>query len=150
MAGARVDPIGASSFYLEVPGYDKVGSFQEISGIESETEVRELVQSTKDGKSVTIKTQGAATLKPGKLTVKYAAFKDDPMLKWRQMVVEGKMNDARKNITLTAYDVLDKAVMKFNFSAAWPSKYAYSSFSAKSNDAVSVTLTIEHEGIEIK
>jgi phage tail-like protein len=150
MAGKRIDPYSANSFWLLVEGYDPIGSFQEISGIETETEVRELMQSTKDGKQVIIKTQGASTLKPGKLTVKYAAFNEDPFLKMRQLVVDGKMQEARKNATLTAYNTEDKAVMKFSFKECWVSKLAYSSFSAKGNESMTVTATLEHEGMSIE
>ena len=148
-AGKRVDPIVSNAFYLDIPGYDSVGSFQEISGVESETDVTELMQSTKGGKVVVIKTQGQNLNKTGKLTVKYAAFKGDPLLKWRKEVTEGKMNEARKNITLQSYSVEDAASLKFNFSNAWPSKYSYSTFSTKSTEPVSVTVTIEYEQMEI-
>lgn len=149
MAGKRIDPYSANSFFLLVEGYDPIGSFQEISGLDSETEVRELIQSTKDGKQVLIKSQGGATLKPGKLTLKYAAFDTDPFLKMRQLVVDGKMEEARKNATLTVYNTEDKAVMKFEFIHTWVSKLSYSSLSAKSNDTVTVTATLEHEGMKI-
>jgi len=140
--------IGASSFVM-VWDDTKVASFKEVSGMESETEVRELMQSTKDGKVVIIKSQGATPLKPGKITAKYAAFKEDPILKWRQQVVDGKMAEARKNISVVVYDPMDKEVMRLNFLNAWPSKYAWSSLSAKSNEALEVTLTIEHEGMTV-
>jgi phage tail-like protein len=140
--------IGASSFFLDL-GSGEVASFQEVSGIEQETEVRELMQSTKDGKAVIIKSQGATPIKPGKVTAKYAAFKNDPILKWRQDVVDGKMNDARKNVSIVVYGVDNAEVMRFNLKNAWPSKYAWSSLSAKSNEPLQVTVTIEHEGLEV-
>ncbi len=148
-AGTRVDPIVSNAFYLEIPGYDQVGSFQEISGLDSETDVSELWQSTKGGKVVVIKTQGQNLNKPGKLTVKYAAFKGDPLLKWRKEVTDGKMTEARKNCTLISYTVDDAASLKFNFTNCWPSKYSYSTLSTKSTDPVSVTVTIEFEQMDI-
>lgn len=143
----HTDMIGASSFSLSMDGEEKVASFKEVSGIENETEVRELVQSTKDGKLVQTKSQGAAYYKMGKITAKYAAFKGDPILVWRQNVIDGKMEAARKNISIVVYGIDDKEVMRFNFKNAWPSKYAWANLSAKSNEALEITVTIEHEGM---
>ncbi len=140
--------IGASSFVLTWND-EKVASFKEVSGLENETEVRELQQSTKGGKVIIIKSQGATPVKPGKLTAKYAAFKDDPILKWRQEVVDGKMEKARRNISVVVYGMDDKEVMRWNALNAWPSKYAWSTLSAKSNEALEVTVTIEHEGLSL-
>lgn len=140
--------IGANSFYMSWND-EKVASFQEVSGLEQETEVRELMQSTKDGKAVIIKSQGATTLKPGKITAKYAAFKDDPILKWRQQVVDGKMSEARRNVSIIVYDPENKEVMRWNCLNSWPSKYAWSTLSAKSNEPLQVTVTIEHEGLTV-
>ncbi len=142
--------IGANSFWLKFEGeYAPVASFKEVSGIETETEVRETMQSTSDGKVIIIKSQGATPLKAGKLTAKYAAFKGDPILKWRQAVVDGKMKEARKNISIIVYAPDNTQVMQFDFKNAWPSKYAWSSLSAKSNEPLEITLTIEHEGMAV-
>ncbi|HEX2914628.1 MAG TPA: phage tail protein [Chloroflexia bacterium] len=140
--------IGASSFVM-VWDDTKVASFKEVSGLESETEVREVMQSTSGGKVVIIKSQGATPLKPGKLTCKYAAFKGDPILTWRQQVIDGKMSEARKNISVAIFGPDNTEVMRFNFLNAWPSKYAWSTLSAKSNEALEVTVTIEHEGMQV-
>jgi phage tail-like protein len=148
--GTRVDPLPANSFWLEMgKDHEKVTTFQEVSGLESETEVRELLQSGQNGKAVIIKSQGAQTLKPGKITAKYAAFKGDPILKWRQKVVDGKMNDARVDCSIVVYSVEDEEILRFNLKNCWPSKYAWSSLSAKSNEPLQITVTIEHEGLEV-
>jgi phage tail-like protein len=60
------------------------------------------------------------------------------------------MKEARKNISLILYDLEYKEEMRFNFSNAWPSKRAFSNFTAKGNDPVTITLTIEHEGVSVK
>jgi len=140
--------IGASSFAL-VMNEDKVASFKEVSGLESETEVRELQQTTKDGKVIIIKSQGATPLKAGKITAKYAAFQDDPILKWRQEVIDGMMEKARRNISIVVYGVDNKEVMRFNCLNAWPSKYSWSNLSAKSNEALEITVIIDHEGLTV-
>lgn len=140
--------IGASSFYLDLRKGAQI-SLKECSGLEQETEVRELMQTTKDGKVVIIKSQGATPVKPGKITIKYAAYKADPVLEWRQEVVDGKMDAARRDIHIVIYGVDNKEIMRFTCKNSWPSKYAWSTLSAKSNEALEVTVTIDHEGMEM-
>jgi phage tail-like protein len=88
-------------------------------------------------------------LKAGRITGKYAAFKDDPILKWRQEVVDGHMDTARRNVSIVVYGVDKKEVMRFNLRNAWPSKYSWSSVGAKSNEALEVTVVIEHDGMTV-
>lgn len=144
----KQDPLISNRFYLDLGGVT-VTSISEVSGLDIETDVAELTQSTKDGKVVVIKTPGATPVKGGKITLKYVAFKDDPVLAWRTDVIQGKMASARKNISLILYDLEYSETMRFNFSNAWPSKRSFSNFTSKGNDPVSITLTIEHEGVSV-
>lgn len=149
-SGKRLEPIISTGFSLKLGGNaEAVATIKEVDGIELETDVRELIQAGADGKQVWIKSQGAMNRKMGKLTIKYAAFKGDPIMKWRKMVIEGKMEDARQNITLTAHTVDDKNTMTWDFDNCWPSKWSLSSFNATSNDPVIVTVVIEHEGMKL-
>jgi phage tail-like protein len=59
------------------------------------------------------------------------------------------MADARKNISLILYNLTGEEQLRFNFAKAWPSKRSFSNFSTKSNEPVTVTLTIEHEGVKV-
>jgi phage tail-like protein len=146
---ASTEIMVGNSFFLEW-GQDKIGSIQEVSGIEDETDVLELTQVTKDGKTITTKSSGANSLKVGKLTIKYAAFKGDPLRKWRETVISGKMDGTRKDVTLILYNQANEKEMEYIFRRAWPSKYAFSNLSAKSNDPLAVTVTLEHEGMSVK
>jgi len=144
----KQDPLISNRFFLDLGGVE-VAAIQEVSGLDIETDVAELTQMGKDGKVVVIKTPGATPVKGGKLTLKYVAFKDDPVLKWRTDVIQGKMADARKNISIVLYDLEYKEEMRFNFSNAWPSKRSFSNFTSKGNDPVTITVTIEHEGVSV-
>ena len=151
MPGGRVDPIISNRFYMTIPGLDTVGSLQEVGTVEDESEVAELQQIAKGGKMINMKTLGANPLKPGTLTVKYATFKDDPGKKWYDEVVQNKVKDMRKTITIDLYEhAKEQPTMSFSFANAWPSKYAFGSFTSKGNDAVIVTLTLQHEGMNVK
>jgi phage tail-like protein len=146
---AVFDPIVSNHFYLNLNGH-KIDTLQEVSGIEDETDVVEVNQITKSGKFVIVKTSGAMPLKAGKLTLKYAAFKEDPIKKWYDVAVNSKIQDARTNISLVLYDLENKTVMEFTFSNAWVSKYSFGSLSANGNDPLAVTVTIEHTGMGVK
>jgi len=134
---------------METPEGGKLATFKEVSGLEFETEVHEQTQATKDGKTVIIKSQGAQIQKPGKITAKYAASQDDPILKWRQEVIDGNMSKARRNASIIVYDVEDKETFRFNLFNAWPSKFSWSTLSAKSTEGMQITVTFEHEGMSM-
>jgi phage tail-like protein len=149
-AASIIDPIIANRFYLDL-GKEQVSTLSEVSGIEDETEVVETNQVSKSGKFIVRKIQGAQPLKSGKLTLKYAAFKEDPIKKWYDNIVNQKVKDARLNVSLMLYEIgKDAPTLTFSFKNAWPSKYSFSSFSAKGNEAVTITVTIEHSGMDVK
>ncbi len=145
----KQNPLISNRFFLDLGGVS-IDGIQEVSGLDIETDVAELTQMSKDGKVIPLKTMGAIPVKAGKLTLKYVAMKDDPGLKWRADVIAGKMKESRKNVSLILYDLEYKEEMRFNFSNAWPSKRAFSNFTSKGNDPVTITLTIEHEGVSVK
>lgn len=143
-----LDPIIGNRFYLDL-GSQGGMALQEVSGLDFETDVAETTATLETGKIIPIKTPGAIPLKSGKITLKYITFKEDPAAKWRALVIAGKMKDARTNISLIIYDLEGTEVLRFNFADAWPSKRAFSNFSTKSNEPVTITLTIEHNGAKV-
>lgn len=145
------DPIISNRFFLILPGEEKIGSIQEVSGLEDESEVSELMQVAKGGKVVQIKTLGANPLKAGTITVKYAAFKDDPAKKWFDEVVQNKVKDMRKTISIQLYEIgKTEPTLTFDFTHAWPNKYSFSSLTSKGSDPTAITLTLQHEGMSVK
>ncbi len=143
------EPLISNKFYFLIDGVNSDASLEEVSGLDDESDVTELQQVGKDGKMIIWKVQGATRLKPGKLTVKYAAYKGDKFRKWRDDIIAGKTE--RKNCTLSVYGIDGKEVeAEINFADCWPSKYSLSSFTAKGNDPVKVTVTIEHTGMKVK
>ena len=142
------NPVVANRFYLDLNG-NKIDTIQEVSGIEDESDVVEVQQSMKNGKIVIVKALGAMPLKSGKLTLKYAAFKDDPIKKWYDEIVNQKVEAARTTISLVLYDLEGKPEFTFEFARAWVSKYSFGSLPAKGNDPLAVTVTIEHSGMNV-
>jgi len=147
------DVLIARSFFLDMGKLGHLESLMEVSGIDFEGDTAELTQviKGKSDKLAPLKTVGAIPLKAGKLTVKYLAFKDDPLQKWREKVINtdgGEM--PRENISLILYDAMGEEKLRFNFARAWPSKRAFNSLSAKSSEALTVTITLEHEGVSVQ
>jgi phage tail-like protein len=137
----------ANSFALEIDSV-ALARFTEVSGLENESEVREVTQSTKDGKVIIIKSLGATTQKPGKVTLKTKSKAGaEALWKWRQEVIDGKMANARRNGSIIIYDSEAKELARWNFLNGWPSKMSLGSLSATSNDPVDIEITIDHEGI---
>ena len=145
------EPIVSNRFFLVIPGEEKVGAIQEVTGLENESEVTELQQIAKGGKMVQVKTLGANPLKAGTVTLKYAAFNGDPCKDWYDKVVQNKVDDMRKTISIQLYETgKEEPTLTFDFTHAWPHKYSFTSFTAKGNDAVTITLTLQHEGMSVK
>jgi phage tail-like protein len=88
-----------------------------------------------------IKSGGTTNLVPGKVTVRYKAREDDPILDWRRQVVDS--SGAQRNIAIVVYDANGKEVTRFNFHNAQPVKYGRSTLTS----AATVTVTIEHQGM---
>lgn len=143
-SGAGTDSLLAYSFYLEIDGLAEA-MFREVGGLSSETSVIEQIQASKDGKQIIIKHPGQ--LKWGDITLKRGATSDKKLYDWRQMVVDGKMKDARKNGSIVLYDTENKEVARWNFVNAWPSKLSLNGFNASGNDTAVEELTLVHEGL---
>ena len=89
---------------------------------------------------------------PGRLkwtdvTLKRGITSDLQIWEWRQNVVEGKMSDARKNITITMLDRTYKPISKWHFTKCWPSKVSGPSFKSDDNSFGVEEVTLVHEGM---
>ncbi|MBI4492831.1 MAG: phage tail protein [Chloroflexi bacterium] len=129
---------------LELDGVS-IASFREVSGISSETTVIESKETSKDGKTIIKKLPGEH--KWGDITFKRGYTKDLTLYKWRQVVLEGKTKDMRKNGSIVVYDYENKEVLRWNFVNAWPSKLSASNLSASGNEVLVEEVTICHEGM---
>ena len=136
------DPVPSAWFSVEFQG-QIVGAFRECTGLGSENEVVEYKASDK-GKYVIKKVAG--NLKWNNITLKRGMTDSMDMWKWRGLVEEGKMSEARKNGTITMYDLQQKPIAKWDFVNAWPSKLTGPSANAGNNEVAIEELEITHEG----
>ena len=138
------NPIAASQFALDVQGV--TAFFTEVDGFENSSEVITHVQQDSKGKRIYIKAPG--NLSWADITLKRGFTADETLWKWRQQVLDGKIEQARKNGTITGYDTEGQPVVQYTFQRGWISKWKGAGFDAKSNDMSIEEVTITHEGLD--
>ena len=121
------------------------GFFTEISGLGSETEIVDHKVITPEGREIIQKIPGR--LKWTEITLKRGVTAEMDMWKWRKLVEDGKISNARKNGSIVMYDEGLKEIARWNFTNGWPSKVSGPQLQADSNAYGIEELTIVHEGI---
>jgi phage tail-like protein len=94
-----MDPISAHQFALEVQGVTEA-TFREASGFGSEHSIIEQKEQGPKGNTVVRKIPG--TLKWQNITLKRGMTTNTELWKWRQQVIDGKIEDARLDLQLPA------------------------------------------------
>jgi phage tail-like protein len=140
----RKDPLVGFHYAVEVQGV-VTGYFTECSGIGSEHEVIE-------HKIVDAKGHEHIRKIPGRLKWENITFKrglTDSMdiWDWRELVVQGKVDEARHNGSVVMFDQSLTEVARWNFENAWPLKVSGPSVKSDSNEFAIEELVIVHEGL---
>ena len=137
----RIDPFRTFNFLVELDGIAQA-SFTECGGLSSTTEVAEFRQGGDNARMRKL---------PGKtsfsdITLKWGLTDSTELWDWRQQIVEG--NVVRKNGSIVVFDLANHTeVARWNFVAAWPTKWEGASFSARGSDIAIDTLVLAHEGL---
>ena len=145
MAGALEDPLVSTFFQIEFQDSVK-GAFRECTGLGSENEVVTYQASSPEGQQVTKMIPGR--LKWNSITLKRGITSEMDMWKWRKLVEDGQIKDARKNGSVTMYDHKMTPIAKWDFVNAWPSKLTGPSANANANEVGIEELVITHEGYQ--
>lgn len=145
MPPGNEDPIPAAWFTVEFGDAIKDLPFREVSGIQAEIEVLPMKASSQ-GKSFTAYVPGRQTI--GDITMRRYMTKDMALWKWRKLVEDGKLTDARKNGTITACDQEGKALAKWDVTNAWPSKVSGPNPNATANEPATEEVTIVCESLK--
>ena len=122
------------------------GAFRECSGLGSENEIVEDKQALPNGSFVMKKIPG--NLKVNNITLKQGITDDMDMWKWRALVEQGKVSEARKNGSLVLFSSDGKEIARWNFTNAWPSKISGPSINATSNEVAIEELEMAIETYE--
>ncbi len=146
-SGRNTDPLVGFNFRLEIEG--KVsGYFTEAGGLGSENEVIEHKAVDDKGRDLIQKVPGR--LKWGDITLKRGITDDMQLWKWRQLVVDGKMKDARTNCSVIMCDRNFEDIARWDFVNAWPSKVSGPTLKADSNEFGVEEMILVHEGLTRK
>jgi len=133
------------SFHVEIDKID-IGAFKEASGVDSETEIIEYKEVTKNGVMVIRKMPGA--MKWADITLKKAVDADTYLWEWRKQVEDGDVKGARRNGSILLYDSQHNEIARWNFENGWPSKWKGADLNAGENAVAVEEVTITHEGLK--
>lgn len=141
----KVWPISKFYFTVDFGGAMKNTSFQEISGLDIESQPIEY----RAGDSAvfsTIKMPGMT--KFGNITFKKGVFvKDNQFFDWYNQI---KMNTIKRvAITIKLLDEGGNPTMTWTLKNAWPTKITGTDLKSDGNEVAVETLEVAHEGLEI-
>jgi phage tail-like protein len=137
------DPLVSAWYGVEFQGQIQ-GAFRECTGLGSNNEVVDYKASGPKGEYIMKKVPGRMTWQP--ITLKRGITDAMDMWKWRQVVEEGKIDQARKNGSIVMFNQQGKEVARWDFVNAWPSKITGPTANANANEIAIEEMEIVHEG----
>ena len=139
------NPLVAFNFGLEIEG-KLSGYFTKVTGIGSESEVVEhKIVNPDTGETIVQKIPGRLTWT--NITLSRGVTTNVDVWEWRQMVVDGKVDDARTNCSVIAYSQAAEEIARWNLENAWPSKVTGPEMDSSGQNLMIEEMTIVHEGI---
>jgi len=138
------DPLVGFHYAIEVQGV-VTGYFTECSGIGSEHELIEHKVVDEKGREIIQKIPGR--LKWENVTFKRGITENMDIWDWRETVVQGQVDDARRNGSIVMFKQSLEEVARWNFENAWPLKVSGPSMKADSNEFGIEELVLTHEGL---
>lgn len=146
MAGEVIDNVWPlPKFYFSVSIDGKEYPFQEVSGLDTETQVIEYRNSNSNSFS-TIKMPGIT--KVGNVTLKKGIFVKDNNF-WN-LFSQIKMNTIKRvTVIIKLLDETGKPTMTWTLQNAWPTKIQVSDMQSDSNEIAIETIELAHEGLII-
>ncbi|MEM7085770.1 MAG: phage tail protein [Bacteroidota bacterium] len=148
MAGEAQDavwPLPKFHFKVTLGSQDNTTSFQEVSGLDTETQPIEYRHG--DNKLFsTIKMPGIS--KSGNVTLKKGIFvNDNNFWKWYDAI---KMNlIKRETVVIELLDETGGTTMSWTLSNAWPTKITGTDMKSDANEVAVETIELAHEGLTI-
>jgi phage tail-like protein len=135
------------SLGLEVDGI-AISKINEVTGLKMEQDVIELKQNTADGKVVIKKLPGRP--KAGEVTLTRGLTADNSFDKWIKYVQFGKIDDARKNATVTVYDDKGQTIKRYKLTNSWPKGLEISSTKVGDTSVLTEKLVLTYERMDVE
>lgn len=148
MAGDKQDtnwPLPKFYFSVDITDVGTNLPFQEVSGLETETQAIEYRAGNNPAFS-TIKMPGIQ--KTGNVTLKKGIFaKDNKLFEWYKAI---KLNTfKRATVTIKLLDEEGKPTMTWTLSNAWPTKLTGTDLKSDGNEVAVESMELAHEGLII-
>jgi phage tail-like protein len=134
--------IGSYFFKLTVDGHE-AGLFKECTGLSSE-----FTHTSADEKGKSLAQRYPGELQWSNLNLKRGVDSSGALWKWRQEVLDGRVQSARKDGTVEVVDWEGKPVCTYSFVRGWPCKYSAPGLMASGNEVLVEEIEIAHEGFE--
>lgn len=133
-------------FHFKVMWNDVQMSFQEVSGLDAQSE--EIKYRAGDSKVFSV-VKMPGLIKYGNVTMKKGIFKgDNKFWDWFSKI---KMNTIeRTTVTISLLDEEGSETMVWTLKNAWPTKVTGTDLKAEGNEVAIESIEIVHEGLEIK
>ena len=139
-------PLPKFYFSVHVGSYEQPVSFQEVSGLDTESHPVKYRQ--KDSKLFsTLKMPGI--VKTGNVTLKKGTIaKGKGFMNWLEAI---QLNTLKKEtVTIRLLDEAGKTIMTWTLKNAFPTKFSISDLNATGNEVAIETLEIAHEGLTME
>ena len=132
-------------FHFQVKWDAQVMSFQEVSGLDIQSE--EIKYRSGDSPVFAVIKMPGMT-KYGNVTMKKGIFKGDN--KFWDWISQIKMNTVKRlPITISLLDEAGKPTMVWTLANAWPTKVSGTDLKAEGNEVAIETIEIAHEGLTV-
>lgn len=141
VTGARVDPYRNFNFLVEIDGITQAG-FSDCSGFGASTDP---IEYREGGENTTSRKLPGQTKYPN-ITLKWGLTDSRELYDWYRDVTMGRV--VRRNGSIILNDLDGHEVMRWNFFAAWPTKWDGPDFIAKGTDVAINTLELVVERFE--
>ena len=140
---ARDDPFRNFKFRVEIDGIAEA-AFSEVAIGETSTEAIDYREGTEPNHVRKL----PGMTKYGNITLKRGVTDSQVIYQWHKDIVDGKIGDKRKSISIVVIDEAGKDKARFVVSECWPTKYDPSDLNGKGNEVLIELLELVNEGIE--
>ena len=140
---ARDDPFRNFKFRVEIDGVAEA-AFSEVAIGDTSTEAIDYREGTEPNHVRKL----TGLTKYGNITLKRGVTDSQLIYQWHKDIVDGKIGEKRKTITIVVIDEAGKDKARFVVSECWPTKYDPSDLNAKGNEVIIELLELANEGIE--
>ena len=138
------DALTAARFSITIDGYE-IASFSELSGITTEVEPVEFMEST-DKEVIIKKLPGRRKL--ATLVFKRGKNSSMELWMWHEAVLRGEMVAARKSCSLVMYNYDGQPVARYHLEHAWPAKLEIGALKAGASEVLMETVTMVCENLQ--